>query len=92
MLLPCMSNLLSLGNLNLPSASPREGPALHLEAFPPFSKIPWELGEGDRERGRVGQLLGLPEGLAASRGQGGSGTDGRNSWAYSQLGWALRDL
>ena len=97
MLLQCMSNLLSLGNLNLPSAPPREGPTQHLEAFlPPYSPVPttrspghWGRGTG---RGRGGHLLGLPEGLAASRGQGGSGTDGRNSCAYSQLGWALKDL
>lgn len=49
-------------------------------------------GGGQGEGRRVGQLLGLLEGLAASRGQGGSGTDGRNSCAYSQLGWALIDL
>lgn len=45
------------------------------------------MGNGKRE-GRVGQLPGLPEALADYRGQGRSGTDGRNSCARSQLGRA----
>ena len=79
MLLQCMSNLLSLGNLNLPSAPPREGPTQHLEAFlPPIPQSPQQdpLGTGGGGQGEVGEGISwvclkvwLPPGVREALGQ-----------------------
>lgn len=79
MLLQCMSNLLSLGNLNLPSAPPREGPTQHLEAFlPHYSPVPttrspghWGRGQGEGGEGIswVCLKVWLPPGAREALGQ-----------------------
>lgn len=83
MLLPCMSNLC------FPWAT-----SASLVPYPdraqsctwrPFLPSPRSPGSW---RWRVGQLLSLPEASAACGDQGCYGTDGKNSCAYSQLGWA----